>query len=39
MIDQLAEESENMTWEEFCVKYALSTGAEPEYGSITRDIP
>ena len=39
MIDQLAEESENMTWEEFWEKYALSTGAEPEYGSITKDIP
>ena len=30
MIDQLAEESEDMTWEELWVKYGVSTGAEPD---------
>ena len=39
MIDQLVEESEDMTWEELWDKYGLSTGAEPEYGSIPKDIP
>ena len=39
MIDQLAEEAEDMTWEEFWVKYGLATGAEPEYVSIPKDIP
>jgi hypothetical protein len=31
MMNQLAEESEDMTWQELWKKYGLSTGAEPAY--------
>ena len=39
MIDQLAEESEDMTWQELWERYGLSTAAEPQFGSIPIDIP
>ena len=39
MIEQLANESEEMTWKELWGKYGLSTAAEPQYVSIPKDIP